>query len=170
MSFPVEVLWINRSNFYLSLDTKVSMISNLNYIHDQYVYFIYNLLLSLSVLLTIIVFTLVLQLRMSLTIKDCMVCIYRCHYLNPCVHKSQLNPSLHKSQNIYLHIGYMKKSNINFNLDAGTITRHSNQYDTTWCWPNEVVKRCGMLSCLCGVCCMTPWAPNEMAEGIQWTV
>ena len=33
--------------------------------------------------------------------------------------------------------------------------------------PAEVVKRCGMLSCLCGVCCMTPWAPNEMADGIQ---
>ena len=33
--------------------------------------------------------------------------------------------------------------------------------------PTEVVKRCGMLSHLCGVCCMTPWAPNEMADGIQ---
>ena len=33
--------------------------------------------------------------------------------------------------------------------------------------PDEVVERCGMLSCLCGVCCMTPWAPNEMADGIQ---
>ena len=31
----------------------------------------------------------------------------------------------------------------------------------------EVVKRCGMLSCLCGVCHLTPWAPNEMADGIQ---
>ena len=33
--------------------------------------------------------------------------------------------------------------------------------------PTEVVKRCGMLSHLCGVCHMTPWAPNEMADGIQ---
>ena len=33
--------------------------------------------------------------------------------------------------------------------------------------PDEVVKRCGMLSCLCGVCRMTPWAPIEMADGIQ---
>ena len=33
--------------------------------------------------------------------------------------------------------------------------------------PVEVVKRCGMLSRLCGVCCMTPWAPDEMADGIQ---
>ena len=33
--------------------------------------------------------------------------------------------------------------------------------------PTEVVERCGMLSCLCGVCCLTPWAPNEMADGIQ---
>ena len=33
--------------------------------------------------------------------------------------------------------------------------------------PAEVVERCGMLSRLCGVCCMTPWAPNEMADGIQ---
>ena len=33
--------------------------------------------------------------------------------------------------------------------------------------PTEVVKRCGMLRCLRGVCCMTPWAPNEMADGIQ---
>ena len=31
----------------------------------------------------------------------------------------------------------------------------------------EVVKRCGMLSHLHGVCCLTPWAPNEMADGIQ---
>ena len=31
----------------------------------------------------------------------------------------------------------------------------------------EVVERCGMLSHLCGVCHMTPWAPNEMADGIQ---
>ena len=33
--------------------------------------------------------------------------------------------------------------------------------------PTEVVKRCGILSRLCGVCCLTPWAPNEMADGIQ---
>ena len=33
--------------------------------------------------------------------------------------------------------------------------------------PTEVVKRCGMLSPLCGVCHMTTWAPNEMADGIQ---
>ena len=33
--------------------------------------------------------------------------------------------------------------------------------------PAEVVKRCGMLSHLCGVCCMTPWALNEMVDGIQ---
>ena len=33
--------------------------------------------------------------------------------------------------------------------------------------PTEVVERCGMLSCLCGVCNLTPWAPNEMADGIQ---
>ena len=51
--------------------------------------------------------------------------------------------------------------------EAGTITRHSNQYDTTDVGPTEVVKRCGMLSCLCGICHMTPWAPNEMADGIQ---
>ena len=31
----------------------------------------------------------------------------------------------------------------------------------------EVVKRCGILSHLCGVCHVTPWAPNEMADGIQ---
>ena len=30
----------------------------------------------------------------------------------------------------------------------------------------EVVKRCGMLSHLCGVCHLTPWPPNEMADGI----
>ena len=33
--------------------------------------------------------------------------------------------------------------------------------------PDEVVERCGMLSHLCGVCHMTPWAPDEMADGIQ---
>ena len=33
--------------------------------------------------------------------------------------------------------------------------------------PAEVVKRRGMLSHLSGVCCMTPWAPDEMADGIQ---
>ena len=33
--------------------------------------------------------------------------------------------------------------------------------------PTEVVKRCGMLSHLHGVCWLTPWAPNEMADGIQ---
>ena len=33
--------------------------------------------------------------------------------------------------------------------------------------PAEVVKRCSMLSHLCGVCHMTPWTPNEMADGIQ---
>ena len=33
--------------------------------------------------------------------------------------------------------------------------------------PTEVVKRCGMLSHLHGVCRMTPWAPDEMADGIQ---
>ena len=33
--------------------------------------------------------------------------------------------------------------------------------------PTEVVKRCGMLSHLCGVCHLTPWAPDEMADGIQ---
>ena len=33
--------------------------------------------------------------------------------------------------------------------------------------PTEVVVRCGMLIHLNGVCCMTPWAPNEMADGIN---
>ena len=33
--------------------------------------------------------------------------------------------------------------------------------------PAEVVERCGMLSCLCGVCNLIPWAPNQMADGIQ---
>ena len=33
--------------------------------------------------------------------------------------------------------------------------------------PAEVVKRCGMLSHLCGVCHPTPWAPDQMADGIQ---
>ena len=33
--------------------------------------------------------------------------------------------------------------------------------------PTEVVERCGMLSQLHGVSCMTPWAPDEMADGIQ---
>ena len=33
--------------------------------------------------------------------------------------------------------------------------------------PTEVVERCGILSHLHGVCCLTPWAPNEMADGIQ---
>ena len=33
--------------------------------------------------------------------------------------------------------------------------------------PTEVVKRCGMLSHLHGNCCLTPWAPDEMADGIQ---
>ena len=33
--------------------------------------------------------------------------------------------------------------------------------------PAEVVERCGMLSCLHSVYCLTPWAPNEMADGIQ---
>ena len=33
--------------------------------------------------------------------------------------------------------------------------------------PAEVVERCGMLSHLCVVCCLTLWAPNEMANGIQ---
>ena len=33
--------------------------------------------------------------------------------------------------------------------------------------PPEVVQRCGMLSHLCGVCHMTPWAPHQMADGIQ---
>ena len=33
--------------------------------------------------------------------------------------------------------------------------------------PAEVVERCGMLSHLFGVCCLTPWAPDEMADGIQ---
>ena len=33
--------------------------------------------------------------------------------------------------------------------------------------PAEVVERCGMLSHLCGVCCLIPWVPNEMADGIQ---
>ena len=33
--------------------------------------------------------------------------------------------------------------------------------------PTEVVERCGMLSHLCAVCCLTPWAPDEMADGIQ---
>ena len=33
--------------------------------------------------------------------------------------------------------------------------------------PTEVVERCGMLSHLRGVCCLTPWAPNEMADEIQ---
>ena len=31
----------------------------------------------------------------------------------------------------------------------------------------EVVERYGMLSCLCGVCHLTPWAPDEMADEIQ---
>ena len=33
--------------------------------------------------------------------------------------------------------------------------------------PAEVVESCGMMSNLHGVCHMTPWAPNEMADGIQ---
>ena len=33
--------------------------------------------------------------------------------------------------------------------------------------PAEAVKRCGMLRHLRGVSCLTPWAPNEMADGIQ---
>ena len=33
--------------------------------------------------------------------------------------------------------------------------------------PTEVVKGCGMLSHLCGVCHLTPCAPDEMADGIQ---
>ena len=33
--------------------------------------------------------------------------------------------------------------------------------------PPEVVKRCGMQSHLHGVCHLTPWTPNEMADGIQ---
>ena len=33
--------------------------------------------------------------------------------------------------------------------------------------PVEVVERYGMLSHLHGVCHLTPWAPNEMADGIQ---
>ena len=31
----------------------------------------------------------------------------------------------------------------------------------------EVVERCGMLRHLRGVCHLTPWAPNKMADGIQ---
>ena len=31
----------------------------------------------------------------------------------------------------------------------------------------EVVERCGMLSQLHGVCCLTPWALYEKADGIQ---
>ena len=33
--------------------------------------------------------------------------------------------------------------------------------------PTEVVERSGMLSHLHCVCCLTSWAPNEMADGIQ---
>ena len=33
--------------------------------------------------------------------------------------------------------------------------------------PTEVVKTCGMLNCLHGVCHLTPWAPNKMGDGIQ---
>ena len=33
--------------------------------------------------------------------------------------------------------------------------------------PTEVVERCDMLSHLCGVCHLTPWTPNQMADGIQ---
>ena len=33
--------------------------------------------------------------------------------------------------------------------------------------PAKVVKRCCMLSHLHGVCHLTLWAPNEMADGIQ---
>ena len=33
--------------------------------------------------------------------------------------------------------------------------------------PTEVIKRCGMLSHLHGVCRLTHWAPNEMADEIQ---
>ena len=33
--------------------------------------------------------------------------------------------------------------------------------------PTEVVERCGMLSCLCGICRLTFLVPNEMANGIQ---
>ena len=33
--------------------------------------------------------------------------------------------------------------------------------------PTEVVERCCMLIRLRGVCHMTLWAPNEMADGIQ---
>ena len=31
----------------------------------------------------------------------------------------------------------------------------------------EVVERCGMLSHLHGICHLTPWTPNEMADEIQ---
>ena len=33
--------------------------------------------------------------------------------------------------------------------------------------PTKVVERCGMLSHLCGVCHLTPWSPDEMADVIQ---
>ena len=33
--------------------------------------------------------------------------------------------------------------------------------------PTEVAKRYDMLSHLCSVCHLTPWAPDEMADGIQ---
>ena len=51
--------------------------------------------------------------------------------------------------------------------EAETITRHSNQYDKPDVGPAEAVERCGMLSHLCGVCHLTTWAPDEMADGIQ---
>ena len=33
--------------------------------------------------------------------------------------------------------------------------------------PAEVVERSSMLSHSCGICHLTPWTPNEMADGIQ---
>ena len=36
--------------------------------------------------------------------------------------------------------------------------------------PADGAERCGMLSWWCVVCCLTPWAPNQTADGIQWTV
>ena len=51
--------------------------------------------------------------------------------------------------------------------EAETITDTVTSMTKPDVGPTEVVKRCGMLSHLCGVCHMTPWAPDEMADGIQ---
>ena len=47
------------------------------------------------------------------------------------------------------------------------LSENTNKYVHAKLRQAEVVKRCGMLSHLCGVCHLTPWAPDEMADGIQ---